>query len=99
MTALSVFDTLIYIVAAIIPIIISLGVLVFFWGLVKFISHGGDEKAREEGKSIMIWGMVALFVMVALWAIVGYIQESLNLTTSAFMSDLPELPNSIPTGP
>jgi len=97
MGLLNVFDFFISVVAAIIPILIGIGVVVFFWGLVKFIAHGGDEKAREEGKNVMIWGMVALFVMVALWAIVGYLQESIGLTSWSSLGDLPELPTTIPT--
>jgi len=58
----------------IVPLMISLAIVVFFWGLVKFIWHAGDEKTHDEGKAVMIWGMVSLFVMVALWAIIGWLQ-------------------------
>ncbi len=53
------------------PILIALGLLSFFWGLVKFI-FGGDD-AKKEGSSFMIWGLVALFVMVSVWGLVRWI--------------------------
>ena len=66
-----IIDTLIIIVAGI-------ALLVFFWGLAKFILKvGGDEEAVKEGKTLMIWGVVALFVMVSVWGIIRVIQGEL----------------------
>jgi len=61
-------------------ILIGIALIVFFWGLVKFIIRpGGDEKAVEGGKRLMIWGVVALFVMLSVWGIVGLVQRNLGL--------------------
>ncbi len=57
------------------------GLLVFLYGLVKFIFRlGGSEAKVEEGKNMMIWGLVALFVMVSVWGLVRFFQESLGIT-------------------
>ena len=58
-----------------VPIFVGIAVLVFFWGIIKFISNAGDEKAIEEGKQFMIWGMVAIFFIVTFWGIVGILKE------------------------
>lgn len=68
------------IVNTLIPVMLGLAVLVFFWGLVKYIASASDESAKEGGKTLMIWGMVAIFVMVALWSILGYVQSTLGIT-------------------
>ncbi len=68
------------IVTTLIPILMGLAVLVFFWGLVKYIASASDEAAKESGKTLMIWGMIALFVMVALWGILGWVQSQLGLS-------------------
>lgn len=68
------------IVTTLIPIVMGLAVLVFFWGLVKYIANASDEASKGEGKTLMIWGMIALFVMVALWGILGWVQTQLGLT-------------------
>lgn len=61
-------------------ILVGVALLAFFWGLAKFIFRvGGDEKAVDEGKRIMKWGLIALFVMVSVWGIVIFIQEALDL--------------------
>lgn len=59
------------------PIVVAIGLLSFFWGLVKFI-WGGAE-AKDEGKNLMIWGLVALFVMVSVWGLVRFIGVSLGI--------------------
>lgn len=62
-------------IAAIIPVIAGMTLLVFFWGLAKFIARvgGGDEKAVAEGKSLMIWGVLGLFVMMSIWGILSFL--------------------------
>jgi len=62
------------------PVVGGLALLYFFWGLAKLVLNAGDEKGREEGKQIMKWGIVALFVLVSIWGIVIFIQRTLGVT-------------------
>lgn len=85
------------IVEYLIPLMVSIAVLLFLWGIVKFIANAGDETARSAGKSLMIWGMVAIFVMVSFWGIIGYVQESLGLTGAPVISTpAPDISNPVP---
>lgn len=63
------------IVAQLIPIVIAIGLLFFIWGLVQFIAASGDEASKEEGKRKMVWGILALFVIVAVWGLVGILAD------------------------
>ena len=56
-----------------IPVLIALALVVFFWGLVKYIQSG---KAKG-GKDIMIAGLVGLFIMVSVWGIIKVAQNTL----------------------
>ena len=60
----------------------GLAMLAFFWGLAKYIFNAGNEDKKEDGKSIMIWGVVALFIMASIWGIINFISTQLNLTDS-----------------
>lgn len=62
------------------PMFLALAIAVFFWGLIKYIANASDEAAKEGGKTLMIWGMIAIFIMVALWSILGWVQTTLELT-------------------
>src|SRR3989344_4770138 len=74
------------------PIVVAIALLVFFWGLVKFIFAQGNEEAKVEAKKIMLWGLVAMFVMVAVWGLVRFIGEALGVNQE-------ENPIAVPTVP
>lgn len=69
------------IVSLALPVVVGLALLGFFWGLMRFIFSAGNEDAKEEGKRIMIYGIIALFVMVAVWGLVGFIAGALGVGT------------------
>jgi len=71
----SAIDSIGSLVAQLIPIVIAIGLLFFIWGLVQFIAASGDEAAKEEGKRKMVWGILALFVIVAVWGLVGILAD------------------------
>lgn len=66
------------IISSLIPFLLSLMLLVFFWGLAKFILHADDAKARSEGRQIMIWGVVGLFVATSLFGILQYLSSNFS---------------------
>jgi hypothetical protein len=71
------------------PIVVAIGLLAFFWGLVKFIFAG--EEAKKEGQSLMIWGLVALFVMVSVWGLVRFIGNAVGIGQGDTIS-VPKVP-------
>jgi len=73
------------------PVIVALAFIVFFWGLVKFIYKiGGDEKAVAEGKKLMIWGLIALFIIMTLNAILSFAFTDIGLKGEYGFPLLPE---------
>lgn len=54
-----------------IPLVIGIAVFLFLWGLIKYITAGGDDKAVAEARKFMTFGIIALFVMVSVWGLVG----------------------------
>ncbi|MFA6338727.1 MAG: hypothetical protein WCW87_01570 [Candidatus Paceibacterota bacterium] len=78
-----VLDTANVFLAKLIPFIIGLAVLVFLWGILKFIMNAGDEDARKEGRQLMLYGIIGLFVMVSVWGLVRILSDTLNLNKEA----------------
>ena len=67
-------------ISQLIILVASLALLAFFWGLTKYIwSLSGDKKNYEEGINIMKWGILALFIMVSIWGLVGFLQRGFGL--------------------
>jgi hypothetical protein len=76
------------VIGKVIPVLFALAIVFFFWGLIQFIRGAHDPKAREEGKSIMIYGVIAIFVMVSIYGLVGWLQNTLGVNPS----ETPDLP-------
>jgi tellurite resistance protein TehA-like permease len=74
------------VIDVLIPLAFALAMLFFFWGLAKYIRSTGTEK--EEGRNIMVWGVVALFVMSSVWGLVRFIQGNLAITNNGAI-DIP----------
>lgn len=66
------------IVALLLPVVFGLAILAFFWGILKYVwSKSGDDKV--SGKNVMIWSLVAIFVMVSLFGIIELAQRTLGI--------------------
>lgn len=57
-------------------LVVALALLFFFWGVAKFILNADNEEKRKEGKSVMMWGIIALFVMLFVWQIVNILANT-----------------------
>lgn len=60
----------------IIPLIISLGLVYFLWGVSKYVAPGGDDDKIKEGKNMMIYGIIGLFFMVSVWGLVAIVTQT-----------------------
>ncbi len=74
-----------------IPFVIACTVLIFLWGIFGLVMAGGDSEKRKEAQGYIIWGVVALFVMVSVWGLVNILVRSVNLDNTA--PPAPGLPN------
>lgn len=59
-----------------IGISIILGLVVFFYGLAVSMPHK-DHADFERLRNTIIWGIIALFVMVSVWGILGLVRNTL----------------------
>ncbi len=75
----------------VIPILFAIAIIYFFWGLVKYIKSAGDPKAAAEGRSIMIWGIIALVVMVSVYGLIAWVQSAFGIQGGATPT-LPTVP-------
>ncbi|MCI0619847.1 pilin [Candidatus Wolfebacteria bacterium] len=80
------------IVSLLTPIVVGIALLAFFWGLAKFIFSAGDEEARKAGKQIMIYGIIALFIMISIWGIVRFIGDALDIDPERNPGAVPGVP-------
>ncbi|MFA5778282.1 MAG: hypothetical protein WC870_02215 [Candidatus Paceibacterota bacterium] len=68
---------------SVIPLIFALATVMFVWGVVQFFILNADEEAkRAQGKQFMIWGIVALAVMLSVWGLVGILGSTFGIDRS-----------------
>ena len=58
---------------------ILVAVVVFFWGLIKYLWSMGTEDAHQ-GLKIMFWGLIAIFVMVSIWGLIKLLQGTIGVS-------------------
>lgn len=73
---------------ALIPLLITLSIIIFIIGVIKYIAKADEATEREQGRMFMIYGIVALFVMVSIWGLVGIIQGTFGLGTNILIPQL-----------
>ncbi len=59
-------------------LIFALTFLVFIWGIIKnWILKGGSDEGAENGKKVVVAGIVGFVVMVSIWGILSLLQSSI----------------------
>lgn len=86
-TVLGVFKS---VLDLLIPIVITLAVVIFFFGLAMYLVKAGEDK--KKGLDIMIFGIITLFVMVAVWGLVEVVANTFDINTGGTTS-LPTVGN------
>lgn len=72
----TILATFVDIIDTAIPLVILFAVLFFIFGAIKLIYAAGDDSARTSGRQTMVWGIIALFFMTAIWGIVEIITRT-----------------------
>ena len=70
-TLASVVQTLISFINLLVGVLATLAIVIFFWGLVRYIYRSDDEHALAEGRQTILWSLIALFVLFSLWGILA----------------------------
>ena len=94
-TTQSTFSTVVFGLVGVINLLTwllsGIALLIFLWGVVRFISHGADKDAYKEGKQLMFWGILALFIIFSLTAIL-YMMCGALLGNSSYCINTANIP-------
>ena len=76
-----------------VPLVFALAFIVFIWGIFwYFIAR--NEEGKVQGRDLMIWGLVAFFVMVSVWGLVNILVNTFELDQTANIN-YPQVPSNI----
>jgi multisubunit Na+/H+ antiporter MnhB subunit len=58
-----------------IPALITFAVVTLIYGVISYVI-AKDDAAKEKGRNVMIYGIVGLFVIVAMWGLVAVLRNT-----------------------
>ena len=62
---------------AVMPLLFLAALTLFIWGVIEFIRNSDNQEKRKEGRRRMLWGIIALFVMVSYLGLTSVLTETL----------------------
>ncbi len=71
------------------PLLFGGALIIFFWGLSKFVINSDNETELKKGKNYMLWGILALFILISYRTIVGLVVRDLEFGDG---NTIPQLP-------
>ena len=66
-------------IRSVVPLLFTLATAAFIWGIIQYFLNPDNEEKRKAGKSYMTWGIVALFIMVSMWGLVGILSNTFGI--------------------
>lgn len=66
-----------------IVLLIAAAVVYFLWGLFQFLSNSESSQGRADGKKRIIWGLVGLFIMMAVYGIIQILLNTFGIVPPA----------------
>jgi len=69
--------------ASVVPVLVGVAVVFFLFGLLRYIQAGDKPEGRADARKYMLFGVIALFVMVSVWGLVNVLAATLGLNNAS----------------
>lgn len=76
----------------VIPLLITIAVVYFIWGVIQY-TISQDEEAKKNARTKIIMGLIGLFVIVAFWGILNVLSRTIGVSNDRTPQGLPCIPN------
>jgi hypothetical protein len=74
-----------------VPVVITLALIYFIWGITQYVIAQSDEK-KADAKAHIIYGIIAMFVIVSIWGITDFIADYLGIIPFTYPI-IPKIPH------
>lgn len=79
------------------PLLVTIAMVFFIWGVIQYYLNPDNEEKKKKGKSFIIGGLIALFVIIAMWGLVGLLVHTFGFDTKPNIT-VPQIPPLSTTG-
>ena len=78
-------------VNAVIPFLVAIAVVVFIYGVIKYVLASGPED-KAASRSLIIYGIIGIAVILSIFGLVKLVQSTFGLTTTNLTgNDIPKI--------
>lgn len=63
----------------IIPLFITVALALFIFGIVRYIANADDPSEHKKMRDFVLWSLLAIFVILSVWAIIYFFANSIPL--------------------
>jgi hypothetical protein len=89
---LDIINTITRILDRVMPVLITIAVIYFVWGVIQY-TVAQDEEKKKKARGAIIQGLIGLFIIVAFWGILNVVENTFHVGPSRLN------PNAIPCVP
>lgn len=65
----------------------SLALVYFAYGVLKFLSLEAGDKARDEARKAIMWGIVGMVVMFSVYGLIRFVLDTFGIAPSDIPAD------------
>jgi hypothetical protein len=86
-----ILDTIRTLVNQAVFVLVAIGILVFVYGIVMYVISK-DEAAKENARNLIIYGVIGLFAIVAVWGLVNVLANTFGVGGGVTATDAGGIP-------
>jgi len=66
-----------------VPVLFAVAFIAFLWGAFEtFITGAGSADVKNKGKNLMLWSIIAFFVLIAVWILVNILAGTVSFNAT-----------------
>ncbi len=74
----------------VIPMLITIALIYFLWGVAQYVMKQGDEEGQKAARAMMINGVIALFVIISVWGLVAVLNATFGIQAGGGPGGIPQ---------
>ena len=72
------FCLVVDLLSLIVGVLGAIAFAVFLWGIATYVFKADQEDARDKGRFIMTWGLIAMFLLFSIWGVLRLLYGELG---------------------
>ena len=77
----------------VITIVFILAIVVFGWGVVKYVTSANNPEKEKEARSFLWWGVIGIFVLAAVFGLVQFVAKYFGVGVTGGTITIPTITN------